>query len=1260
MKAHPITTPTPAARLLTSAFLTVALLCPTLVRAQAAADAQTLAKYDKNNNGRLDPDEVATMQADNARAAQTPVASSASPSGDVVTLNPFEVDASKDIGYYAENTLAGSRLRTNVGDLASSITVVTKQQLEDTGALNINDVFLYEANTEGAGTYTPIFFGPSGATDMIAGYSTNNGPTFGIAQANRVRGLGSADTAQDNYPTLARLPFDSYNTNSVEINRGPNALLFGAAAPSGVVNQSTAEAVLNQQKSSVSVRFGSFGAHRESVRTNIPIGKKVAIFLAGLYDDKEFERKPSREITRRQYAAITYAPWAKTKITGSFENYDNYNNRPNFNEPLDAISPWLNAGKPGWDPTTQTITFADGHVTGPYLNSTLDPRWVANKTLTVNGMGAFTSSTSAGFIPGITGASQMTIFANGGQVTGFWVPSATTGAGVNGSTAVPSVTARTAAQWVFAGNARTQSRNALSPVPPASTGATGYAVYYNTAITDKSLYDWTKYNFAGASYGTQTNKSYKIELNQELARGLNLQLGWFRQELTEWDHYDSGEGNDVPNILVDTNTKLMDGRPNPFYGAPYAYGTRTDTFSSPEINNNLRATLAYEYDFAKNQTGFARFFSFLGKARLMALASQQKDVINRGRWRFTMDGGDPRFLLNQNPPIKDNYTFGNNKDMQRSYYMGTNSDGRVTQGVAKIGEPNFGGPGKLPLNYFDWNSTMTWQTTSMSMDDNLFIAGSQQGVTNKILSSTSFAYQGSMWNNRIVPTLGTRYDKARIYQAALTSGATAAIPTQAFTHGGFADYEALKIMNPTPFDIGGATNTKGVVVRPFSSWRPIDAAAERGNFVADFVRGLSFHYNHSDNFQPPQTTQTDMFGKPLPKPSGKGDDWGIGGSMFNNRLSWNLNWYRSTAENAISDAANLAITRAQRIDTSSMFTWARMVVRVRAGQDPTAETFDNNTVNPLTDAQEAAINTLVAGPEKTSTGGPVVSAFSLGDNLAWPNTNIQGTNSQKSEGKELTLIYNPTRNWNIKLTAGQQSSTYNKASGEISQWLYGSGNASAGDGRLNFWSSVAAGDLPTVYTRFNGNKMFLGNFWNSYGYGGDANSNTTGPTSTPKSTYNSIVNSQLYALFALQGQKAAGQREYSSSLITNYSFQEGKLSGLSIGGGLRWASNAVAGYYANLDPATFSQPSDTQNLISYPDLTKPQYIPATTNVDVWASYTTKLPMFGRNVRAKFQINVQSINESGGLTPIVFNPDGRAAQYRIMDPRTFFVTTTFDF
>ena len=1239
------------ASLLVSTFLVAALLSPTLVRAQ---DAATLAKYDKNHNGVLDPDEIAAMQADQAKAAQTPVTTTPGQNKDVVTLNPFAVDASKDIGYYAENTLAGSRINTNVGDLAASITVVTKQQLEDTGALNINDVFLYEANTEGANTYTPLQLNRGNAADNIGGYSTDNGPTFGIATANRIRGLGSADTAQDNYPTLARLAFDTYNTNSVEISRGPNSILFGAGTASGVVNNSSAEAVLNQQASRLSVRFGNYGAHRESVSTNVPLGSKVAVFVAALYDDKEFARKPSSDVTRRQYAAITYQPFAKTKITGSFENYDNFNNRPNFVDPADGVSFWLNSGKPGWDPVAQTITLANGTVTGPYLNSTLDPRW--NATLTSNGSGAFNSSTSAAYVPSITTEGNNTIFFNGGQPLWFFASTGSAGAGVNGSAAIPTATARTLTQWVAQNTYMTQSRVPFASVPAAATGATSYSVWYNPGVTNKSIYDWTSYNAAGSNYGTQTAKSYKVELNQNIFTGLNLQLGWFRQEMFEWDHYGMGQTNAAPSILVDTNTKLMDGRPNPFFGSPFVYDNQTDTYSSPETNNNLRGMLAYSHDFTKGQ-GWASYLSFLGKAQLMGLVSQQKDVINRGRWRLSFDGGDPRFLPNQNNAnIPNNFTFAGSANIERNYYLGSNSNGKVTQGVVAPRDPDFGGPGKLALSYFDWNSTNTWQTTQMSFDNNLLIAGNGQGVTNKTLDSSSFVYQGSLWENRIIPTLGTRYDKVRVFTR---NGL--GLTTPQTSSGGFTYYSYLTTMGAAPFDVGGDTTTRGVVARPFSGWRSIDAAAEKGSVVMDIVRGLGFSYNHSDNFSPPQTLQTDFFSNPLPKQSGKGDDFGVRGSMFNNKLSWSVNWYKQTADNAVSDAANTAIGRAQRIDTSSLYTWAREVVRIRNGQSVTDVNFDNNTVYPLTNDQQAQINTLVAGPEVDSRGLPVQVAYTgLPGQVARLPNNTQGTNSLLSKGTEVSLIYNPTRNWNIKLTAGKQFSTYSKASGEITTWLYGTGGPQSGNGRLNFWQNLAAPDLPTVYTRNNGNLMYLGSFWNSYGYTGDANSNTTGATSTPNTTYYSIVDSQLYQLITLQGQRSPSQREYSSSLITNYAFQQGRLKGFAVGGGLRWSSNAVVGYYGNFNPATFTHPTATQSLISYYDLTKPQYVPALTNVDAWVSYSTRVPVFGKSVKAKFQLNVQSLTESGGLQPILFQADGTPAQYRIVDPRQFFLTSTFDF
>ena len=239
----------------------------------------------------------------------TPAAAAPAAGEETVKMSPFQVQASShDIGYYTENTLAGSRLSTNVGDLASSITVVTKQQMLDTASVDINDVFMYEANTEGTRTYTPTPFiaASNRLTDAIAGWSSDNGASgYGPATANRIRGLDVSDVAINNYPASARIEFDSYNTNSIEINRGPNSLLFGTGSPAGITNQSTTSAVLNQRKTQVSYQVSSWGGYRGSITHNQPLGDKLAIFIAGLYDSRGFERKPSYDIYRRQYGALT-------------------------------------------------------------------------------------------------------------------------------------------------------------------------------------------------------------------------------------------------------------------------------------------------------------------------------------------------------------------------------------------------------------------------------------------------------------------------------------------------------------------------------------------------------------------------------------------------------------------------------------------------------------------------------------------------------------------------------------------------------------------------------------------------------------------------------------------------------------------------------------------------------------------------------------------------------------------------------------------
>ena len=120
---------------------------------------------------------------DEARAAKAPV-TTAGP-GEVVELSPFQVSAAADRGYLAANTLSGTRLNSKLEDLGSSITVITKQQMEDLALLDINDVFRYEASTEGTDNFTTFNRNRSGGV--------NDQVQSDPSRANRVRGVTAAE-----------------------------------------------------------------------------------------------------------------------------------------------------------------------------------------------------------------------------------------------------------------------------------------------------------------------------------------------------------------------------------------------------------------------------------------------------------------------------------------------------------------------------------------------------------------------------------------------------------------------------------------------------------------------------------------------------------------------------------------------------------------------------------------------------------------------------------------------------------------------------------------------------------------------------------------------------------------------------------------------------------------------------------------------------------------------------------------------------------
>ena len=132
----------------------------------APTDPEIMARYDANRNGRLDPEEIAAMDAA-ARSALNATGGAAK-GGDAVLLSPFEVTA-EGRGYYASSTMSGTRLNSRVEDLASAISVVTKEQMTDFAMLDINDIFLYTASAEGSGTFTDLTVDRNGSvSDNVA------------------------------------------------------------------------------------------------------------------------------------------------------------------------------------------------------------------------------------------------------------------------------------------------------------------------------------------------------------------------------------------------------------------------------------------------------------------------------------------------------------------------------------------------------------------------------------------------------------------------------------------------------------------------------------------------------------------------------------------------------------------------------------------------------------------------------------------------------------------------------------------------------------------------------------------------------------------------------------------------------------------------------------------------------------------------------------------------------------------------------------
>lgn len=1179
------------------------------------------------------PSEVNGQAPSAAGTSQTAAAASSS-SPSVVQLSPFEVNAAQEQGYFAPSTLAGTRMNTNISDLGASITVVTKQQLENTNSVNITGVFKYEANTQGAATYVPtgstaVFRGEIGDVDSGGGGTTGNF-TSALANGTRIRGVAAPDQEEDDFYSIDRLPFDTYNVQSVEIDRGPNAIMFGSGSPAGIVNNSRQEANTTAFSGQAQVQTSSWGGFREDANFNFPlIPNTLGIYVAQVYDSQGFEQKPSSDLLRRQYAAITYFPFKshKTKIKFSFENYNDYSNDPNTTTPEDLVTPWLAAGRPVWNTLTDQVTYLNtGQTSEPYALSTTSPNYVAGGPLIAN----LTQTTSPYFVPG------MTEFSNGHEIMFFNQGSLLytyrgEQSGFSNTTWMPAVSALTPSQYMIYQERLMESTTL--PLPYLANGNPEYAVWQYPSVTSKSIYDWSSINTLSLDNTQTDGKTYYADLQQQLLPddfkwgSLNLDVGWFRQELTQLIDAPLSQAN-APQIYVDLSEFLPNGQPNPHVGQPFMDAYQADVYSEPEINNNWRAMLEYGVDL---QDKVPSWLSWLGHHRFMTMFYQHDDVQTNLRYRPAIDGSDPNDLylplpstLNQASgygyPLSDNA-------IEQVYYLNSsvgNPNGSFNLSPGFMNRPGYGGPENVNVTTYDY-ATNSWIQEPIHMDSDLFATG---GLAENLQDIKQYFWQSWFWNDRIVGSLGISDDEDKNRNTVFPT----VNPTAVEYTNGFANTPYWYNEGPWSY-LGGNTSLTGVVVHPFKNWAGIDNAANDGNLLAGFLRAVGFTFNKSNNFNPPAGNYTDYFGNTLGKPAGTEKDYGVEIATPDNKFYLRATWYTTSDLNAI--YSSTAGARILYMDQTHLKDWATEVVEIENGESPSDPNFNNQNVYPLSASEQNQISQLTGLP------------YNFGGNVGANNeyVNPQETENLVGKGVEIEAEYNPLPNWTMKFTWGHQVTSASDIDTEGLAWI---------NSRLPYWEKAAApaGEQGT-YTLSTGQPLYLGNFWQAYGY----DSNITGPGNASgyfnsQDYYQIVVASALAVDTANDGTLAPNQTQYSWTYLTDYTFDRGRLKGLGVGGAVEYDGQTNAGYYG-----------DTANLnslgqIASPNINEPIYVPGRFHLDLWASYQFELPWSKLN--AQVQFNVSDVTSNGYLQPISFNFDGSPAAEMIVPPRQYALTLTVNY
>lgn len=195
-------------------------------------------------------------------AAGTAQAQIATPAiGSAVTLDQLSVEgAGGTVGYLTKRIRSATKTDTPLIDTPQSVTVVTQQQIRDQGFQSINEAIRYVPGIiphQGEGNRDDL---------VIRGQRSN------------------ADFYVNGVRDDVQYFRDLYNTQRIEVLKGPNALVFGRGGGGGVINRVLKEADGTPIRE-VLVQGGQFWNKRVALDVGDRVSDSVFFRMNGVFED---------------------------------------------------------------------------------------------------------------------------------------------------------------------------------------------------------------------------------------------------------------------------------------------------------------------------------------------------------------------------------------------------------------------------------------------------------------------------------------------------------------------------------------------------------------------------------------------------------------------------------------------------------------------------------------------------------------------------------------------------------------------------------------------------------------------------------------------------------------------------------------------------------------------------------------------------------------------------------------------------------------